>query len=93
MPEQGEMLDLIIIAGGIYGICAANTYLSLHPAADIKVLDSDSNVGGVWSRSRHYPSFWSQTGARLSGLPDKQFKVPKDADTYHDLYDAKYITD
>ena len=87
------MLDLIIIGGGIYGICAANTYLSLHPTANVKVLDSDSNVGGVWSRSRHYPSFWSQTGARLSGFPDKQFKVPEDAETYHDLYDATYITD
>ena len=92
MAGQGEILDLIVVGGGIYGICAANTYLSLHPTANIKVLDSDSNVGGVWSRSRHYPSFWSQTGARLSGFPDKQFKVPEDAETYHDLYDAKYIT-
>lgn len=87
------MLDLVIIGAGIYGICAANTYLTLHPTANIKVLDSDSSVGGVWSRSRLFPGFWSQTGARLSGFPDRPFKLPEDAETYHDLYDAKFITE
>ena len=93
MYSPSEKADLIIIGGGIYGICAANTYLRLHPSANIKVLDSDSAVGGVWSRSRYYPGFWSQTGIRLSGFPDKPFQVPEEAETYHDLYDAKNIID
>lgn len=81
----------LITAAGLYGIYAANTYLTLHPTANIKVLDSDTDVGGVWSRSRLYPGFWSQTGARLSGFPDVPFTVPDDAPRYHDLCEAKYL--
>ncbi|KAK5122395.1 hypothetical protein LTR85_003979 [Meristemomyces frigidus] len=86
------LLDLAILGAGIYGICAANTYLALHPAAHIKVLDSDTNVGGVWSASRLYPNFWSQTGIRVSGFPDKVFKPPAEAPEYHGLVEAKYLS-
>ncbi|KAK4540287.1 hypothetical protein LTR36_009599 [Oleoguttula mirabilis] len=87
-----EPLDLAIIGAGIYGICAANTYLALHPHANIKVLDSDDDVGGVWSASRLYPKFWSQTGIRVSGYPDKEFKPPPEAPEYHGLVEAKYLS-
>ena len=80
------------ISPGLYGICAANTYLALHPEANIKVLDSDDDVGGVWSTSRLYPQFWSQTGQRLAGFADEPFKVPDGGETFHDLFEAKHLS-
>ena len=50
----------------------------LHTSHNIRVLESDTTVGGVWSSTRHYPLFWAQTGARVSGFPDQPFKAPVD---------------
>lgn len=85
-------LDLLIIGAGIYGTYAASTYLALHPTATILVFDADSGPGGVWSKSRLYPKFYSQTGARLCGFPDFPFKVPEGEETFHDLFEAKWLS-
>lgn len=37
---------------GWYGLVAARTYLRLRPAANLLIIDSDSTVGGVWSKDR-----------------------------------------
>lgn len=96
MPSQqqppSEPLDLIIIGSGIYGVCAAQTYLTLHPSAAILVLDADSGPGGVWSKSRLYPGFHAQTGVRLCGFPDVPFKVPEGVETFHDLFEARHLS-
>ena len=34
---------------GLYGIAAANAYLSLHPDDRLVILESRSCIGGVWS--------------------------------------------
>ena len=86
------LLDLTIIGAGIYGVCTANIYLSLHPEATILVLDADEHPGGVWSKTRLYPKFYSQTGSRLCGFPDVPFKLPEGADTFHDLFEAKHLS-
>ena len=87
-PHDKIIHDLLIVGAGVYGIYAANTYLSLHPTASLACLDGDSGPGGVWSN----PQFWSQSGTRLSGYPDKPFRVPEGAETYHDLFEAKYLS-
>ena len=92
MEDDIEVLDLVVVGAGVYGICVANTYLTLHPSANIKVLDSDPDVGGVWSTARLYPQFWSQTGARLTGYPDVPFQIPEGSPTYHDLFEAKHLS-
>jgi dimethylaniline monooxygenase (N-oxide forming) len=84
-------LDLLIVGAGIYGICAASTYLQLHETHDIVVLDSDQDVGGVWSKQRHYPLFWSQSGVSVAGFPDKAFDPPAEAERYHGLVEAKWL--
>ncbi|KAK3115531.1 hypothetical protein LTR53_005026 [Teratosphaeriaceae sp. CCFEE 6253] len=88
-----EILNLLIVGAGVYGICASATYLSLHPSHNVRVLDSDTTVGGVWSSTRHYPLFWAQTGASVSGFPDQPFKVPVDAEEYYDLVPARHLSE
>lgn len=46
---------MIIIGAGIYGLVAAKTYLQINPKIDLTIIDGDSSVGGVWSKSRVYP--------------------------------------
>ena len=91
-PLPLEPLDLIIIGAGIYGVCAASTYLTLHPEAHVLVLDADSGPGGVWSKSRLYPGFCAQTGVRLCGFPDVPFELPEGDETFHDLFPAERLT-
>ncbi|EMC91068.1 hypothetical protein BAUCODRAFT_126990 [Baudoinia panamericana UAMH 10762] len=88
---ESGVLDLLIIGAGVYGICAASTYLALHPESKLIVLDEDEDVGGVWSRSRHYPLFWSQSGVRVSGFPDVPFRPPADAERFYDLPEARSL--
>ncbi|KAK5720282.1 hypothetical protein LTR15_007555 [Elasticomyces elasticus] len=85
-------LHLMIVGAGIYGICAASTYLSLHPTHNIRVLEAGPNAGGVWSKARHYPLFWAQIGNRVTGFPDYEFKPPVDGEDYYDLSDARHVS-
>ncbi|KAL1636046.1 hypothetical protein SLS56_001398 [Neofusicoccum ribis] len=50
-----EEFDLVVVGAGWYGLCAAKTYIELHPSQNVLVLDSASSVGGVWGRDRLYP--------------------------------------
>jgi hypothetical protein len=52
---------------GWYGLVAARTYLRLRPAANLIIIDSDSTVGGVWSRDQVYPNLVAQVRLGVSG--------------------------
>jgi len=47
---------------------AARIYLRLRPAANLVIIDSDSTVGGVWSRDRVYPNLVAQVRLGVSGF-------------------------
>lgn len=49
---------------------AARTYLKLRPAVNLVVLDSDSTVGGVWSKKRLYPNLIAQVKLGLFNYTD-----------------------
>ncbi|KAK7756194.1 hypothetical protein SLS62_001787 [Diatrype stigma] len=53
-------VDVAIIGAGWYGLVAARTYLRLRPETNLLILDSDSTVGGVWSKDRLYPNLVAQ---------------------------------
>ena len=55
---------------GWYGLAAARTYLRLRPAANLLVIDSDSTVGGVWSKKRLYPNLVAQVKLGLFNYTD-----------------------
>ncbi|KAL9127725.1 MAG: hypothetical protein Q9217_003455 [Psora testacea] len=65
-----QQVDVAIIGAGWYGLVAARTYLRLRPAANILVIDSDSTVGGVWSKDRLYPNLVAQVRLGLFNYSD-----------------------
>lgn len=48
---------------------AARTYLRLRPAAEVLIIDSDSTVGGVWSKERLYPNLVAQVKLGVRKIP------------------------
>ncbi|KKP03983.1 hypothetical protein THAR02_03898 [Trichoderma harzianum] len=52
-----QQTKVIIIGAGWAGLAAAKTYLQANPAISLTILESESTVGGVWSKARCYPGF------------------------------------
>jgi len=71
-------LCLIETIAGWYGLAVAATYLQVHPAANILVLDAQATVGGVWSQERQYPDLKSNNMLGTYEYPD----FPMDTETY-----------
>ncbi|KAF4159269.1 hypothetical protein CNMCM6936_001921 [Aspergillus lentulus] len=70
IPNNVQKVDVAIIGAGWYGLVAARTYLRLRPAANLIIIDSDSTVGGVWSRDRVYPNLVAQVRLGLFNYTD-----------------------
>ncbi|OQO13063.1 hypothetical protein B0A48_02527 [Cryoendolithus antarcticus] len=83
---------ILIHEQGIYGLCAASTYLSLYPEANIRILEAGSDVGGVWSTERSYPGFWSQSGTRVAGFHDLPMTSPPPERSYKSSQDSKLVS-
>lgn len=62
---------------------AARTYLKLQPETNLKIIDSDTSVGGVWSKNRIYPNLVAQVKHGLFSYTDTP--MPKDGATKNDL--------
>lgn len=76
---------------GWYGLVAARTYLRLRPNADVTILDSDSTVGGVWSKERLYPNLVAQVKLGFFNYSDTP--MPKQGATESDLVTGTMIHD
>lgn len=50
------MKDIVVIGAGPSGLCAAKAFLQYEPQGDIVVLESQSTLGGVWSKEQIYPT-------------------------------------
>ncbi|KAL8847081.1 MAG: hypothetical protein Q9221_007868 [Calogaya cf. arnoldii] len=87
------------ISSGWYGLVTARTYLRLKPNANVIILDSDSTVGGVWSKERLYPNLVAQVKLGFFNYSDTP--MPKQGATQSDLvtgtmiheYLSKYAAD
>ena len=76
---------------GWYGLVAASTYLKLRPTANLVIIDSESTVGGVWSKERLYPNLVAQVKLGLfnyTGIP-----MPAQGKTGSDLVTGNMIHD
>ncbi|KIX07719.1 uncharacterized protein Z518_02373 [Rhinocladiella mackenziei CBS 650.93] len=49
------MFDYLIVGAGPSGLCAAKTIRECEPDANVKILDSNRTVGGVWAKENIYP--------------------------------------
>jgi dimethylaniline monooxygenase (N-oxide forming) len=75
---------------GLSGLVAAARYLQRHPDSNLAILEQDYCVGGVWSKRRDYPSFWTQWAYGIAEFADFPMVRPPEEDTMNDLFKAKY---
>ncbi|CUS11694.1 unnamed protein product [Tuber aestivum] len=66
--------DVIIVGAGPFGIIAAKTYLELNPIASLALLETDTSLGGAWSKSRIYPGMYSQSPLGMIEFSDVPMK-------------------
>ncbi|KAI1768081.1 FAD/NAD(P)-binding domain-containing protein [Hypoxylon sp. FL1150] len=69
--DNVETVDVAIIGAGWYGLASARTFLRLRPDANVLIIDSDSTVGGVWSKDRLYPNLVAQVRLGLFNYSDR----------------------
>ncbi|EXJ95997.1 hypothetical protein A1O1_01123 [Capronia coronata CBS 617.96] len=65
-----DTFDLVVIGTGWYGLAAAKTYIELHPAKNVVVLEANASVGGVWAEDRLYPGLKSNNMLGTYEYPD-----------------------
>ncbi|RPA96519.1 FAD/NAD(P)-binding domain-containing protein [Choiromyces venosus 120613-1] len=83
--------DVIIVGAGPFGIIAAKTYLELNPKATLALLESDTSLGGAWSKNRIYPGMYSQSPLGMIEFSDVPMKpTPQQYKNYvpaHHVYE------
>lgn len=87
-----EVQDVVIIGAGLYGIQAARTYLEVHPRASLVVFEAAIDIGGVWSKSRNYDDFYTQTPFGIAEFSDRPLKVGEQNDSYYGFFPAIDLT-
>ncbi|KAL2164834.1 hypothetical protein VTH06DRAFT_130 [Thermothelomyces fergusii] len=73
-----ETFDVVVVGAGVFGLCAAKTIHQLYPEKSLVILDSGSELGGVWSRSRLYPGLKTNNMLGTMEYPD----FPMDSETF-----------
>ncbi|KAF2502524.1 FAD/NAD(P)-binding domain-containing protein, partial [Lophium mytilinum] len=68
---------VIIIGAGWAGLAAARTYVTINPEIDLTILDDDTSVGGVWSKSRLYPGLIADSANGLFEFSDETMVTEK----------------
>ncbi|KAK4612329.1 FAD-dependent monooxygenase DEP4 [Fulvia fulva] len=65
-----DVFDVIVVGAGWSGLIAAKTFLQVRPSANLLIIDSDSTIGGTWSKSRLYPNLRCEAGWGLFHFSD-----------------------
>ena len=85
--------DVIVVGAGLTGLVVAARYLQAHPDHNLALLEQDYCLGGVWSKRRNYPEFWSQTSFGLAEFADLPMETPPEEDCkIGGMFKAKYVT-
>ncbi|MCJ1478765.1 monooxygenase [Lambiella insularis] len=87
-----DYYDVIVIGAGLYGLAFANTWLTVHPDARIKILEARPCLGGVWSVERVYDAFWTQTPLDMACFSNIPIDPPPTDQNHHGFFPAKYVT-
>ncbi|GAB7348363.1 hypothetical protein MBLNU459_g6803t1 [Dothideomycetes sp. NU459] len=65
-----ELVNLVVIGSGWYGLAAAKHYIDLHPTENVLVLDAAASLGGIWAKERLYPDLRSDNLVGMLEYPD-----------------------
>ncbi|KAI9050648.1 hypothetical protein LZ554_005805 [Drepanopeziza brunnea f. sp. 'monogermtubi'] len=76
MADPIETADLVVVGAGWFGLTTAKTYLQVHPASRLLLLEASSSVGGVWSADRLYPNLQSNNMLGTYENPDFPMDEP-----------------
>jgi dimethylaniline monooxygenase (N-oxide forming) len=76
---------VIIIGAGWYGIAAAKTYLQIDASVSLLLIDENSSVGGVWSKSRIYPDLIADQPTPLFEYPDLSMREAIGLEDWSDI--------
>ncbi|KAF1846034.1 flavin-binding monooxygenase-like protein-like protein [Cucurbitaria berberidis CBS 394.84] len=93
MAPQQEHHDVVVIGAGFAGLITAHRYLDLHPTASLVIVDRNVHVGGVWSRDRIYPGFYTQFVTGLAEFSDLKMRNPPKEDCIGDCFKANWMSD
>ncbi|KAJ4370370.1 hypothetical protein N0V83_004888 [Neocucurbitaria cava] len=93
MSPQQEDHDAVVIGAGFAGLISAHRYLDLHPKASVVILDRNVHVGGVWSKDRIYPGFYSQFVLGISEYSDLKMRKPPREECIGECFRAKWMSD
>jgi dimethylaniline monooxygenase (N-oxide forming) len=74
---------------GPFGIIAAKTYLELNPTALLTILETDTSLGGAWSKTRIYSGMYSQSPLGMIEFSDAPMKPTKDQ--FHGYVPAQHV--
>ncbi|KAH8658614.1 hypothetical protein BGZ60DRAFT_492997 [Tricladium varicosporioides] len=84
-------VNLIVIGAGPFGLIAAHTWLELNPNDSVILLESASDLGGVWSKSRMYPTIMTQAPQGMFEFPCYPMeKLPKDK-TFYNYFPGSHV--
>ncbi|PVH74041.1 FAD/NAD(P)-binding domain-containing protein [Cadophora sp. DSE1049] len=84
--------DLVIVGAGPFGLIAAYTWLELNPDDDVAILEAGPDLGGVWSKSRVYPTMMTQTPADMLGYSCYPMPTPPKEESFYDLFPGHHVT-
>jgi dimethylaniline monooxygenase (N-oxide forming) len=98
MMTSMEVADLVIVGGGAYGLIAAYTWLRLtdkNPdCSEVIIFESDTSLGGTWSRNRIYPSLITQSPVGMSEYSCFPMDPPPPKDkTFYGYFPGEYVCD
>lgn len=55
MTTESEHFDIVVVGAGLWGLCAAHTFLTVDPAISLLIVDDKATIGGVWAAEQLYP--------------------------------------
>lgn len=84
-----EEFDLVVVGAGSSGLIATYTWLRINPESRAVILESDSELGGAWSRNRIYPTLVTQTPVGM--LEYSCFPMPAPEKVFHGLYAGEHV--
>ena len=53
-----DHFEVIIVGAGVWGLCAAKTFLAIDPSLRLLIVDSKKTVGGVWADVDFTRTMW-----------------------------------